>query len=78
MVPPPAEHRRRLQDGISWIQKVAAVEIIFHGALGCFRGTWIYIGEEGRSGGAQGAHETVGAPRGVGAPSYLVEAPAVS
>ena len=26
------------QDGISRVQKVAAVEIGFHGALGCFRG----------------------------------------
>ena len=36
--PTPAEHRRRLQDGISRIQKVTAVEIVFRGAPGCFRG----------------------------------------
>ena len=48
---PLAECRRRLQDGISRIQKVAAVELGFHGAPGCFWGTWIYIG---------GAHERGG------------------
>ena len=37
--PPPAEHRKRLQDGISRIQKVAVVEIISRGVPGCFRGT---------------------------------------
>ena len=37
--PPPAEHRRRLQDGISWIQKVATVELGFRGALRWFEGT---------------------------------------
>ena len=57
MIPPLAEHRRRLQDGISRIQKVAAVEIVFRGAPGCFQGTWIYIGEGGRSGEPRGAHE---------------------
>ena len=36
--PPPAEHRRRLQDGISRIQKVTAVEIVFRVLPGCFRG----------------------------------------
>ena len=29
LIPPPVERRRRLQDGISRIQKVAAVEIVF-------------------------------------------------
>ena len=62
--PPPAERGRRLQVGISRIQKVAAVEIVFPGALGCFRGTWIYIDEGGRSGEPRGAHEGGGAPRG--------------
>ena len=47
----------RLQDGISRIHKVVAVEIVFRGAPGCFRGTWIYIGEGGRSGEPRGAHE---------------------
>ena len=38
------------QNGISWVQKVAAVEIGFRGAPGCFQGMWIYIGEGSRSG----------------------------
>ena len=37
--PPPTEHRRSLQDGISRIQKVTAVEIVFHWLPGCFWGT---------------------------------------
>ena len=36
--PPPVERCKRPQDGISRIQKVAAVEIGFRGALGCFQG----------------------------------------
>ena len=32
--PPSAERQQRLQDGISRIQKVAAVEIVFRGAPG--------------------------------------------
>lgn len=36
--PPPAKRQKRLQDGISWVQKVAAVEIVFHGAPGWFLG----------------------------------------
>ena len=47
MIPPPTERQKRPQDGISWVQKVAAVEIGFCGAPGCLGGTWIYI--EGRS-----------------------------
>ena len=54
---PLAECRRRLQDGISRIQKVAAVELGFRGALQCFQGTRVYIGEGNRSGEPQGAHE---------------------
>ena len=61
-MPPPAELRNRPQDGISWVQNVAAVEIVFHGAPGCFQGTWIYIGEGGRSGVPRGAHEAGGVP----------------
>ena len=34
-----ADRRKRPPDGISRVQKVAAVEIGFHGAPGCFRGT---------------------------------------
>ena len=30
--------RKRPQDGITQVQKVAAVEIGFRGALGCFQG----------------------------------------
>ena len=36
--PPPVGRRKRPQDGISRVQKVAAVEIGFRGAPGCFRG----------------------------------------
>ena len=35
---PPAECRRRLQDEISWIQKVTVVEIVFLVPPGCFWG----------------------------------------
>ena len=48
------ERRRRLQDGI---QKVAVVELGFHGAPGCFQGTGVYIGEGSTSVEQQGAHE---------------------
>ena len=37
--PPPTDCQKRPQDGISWVQKVAAVEKVFRGAPGCFRGT---------------------------------------
>ena len=40
----PLEHQKRPQDGISRVQKVAAVEIGFRGAPVCFRGIWVYIG----------------------------------
>ena len=56
-MPPPAERRKRPQDGISRVKKVAAVEIGFHGAPGCFRGMEVYIGKGGRSGEPRGAHE---------------------
>ena len=36
---PPTERRKRPQDGISWVQKVAVVEIGVRGAPGWFRGT---------------------------------------
>ena len=48
-MPPPAELRKRPQDGISRVQKVAAVEIGFRGAPGWFQGTWVYIGGRSRS-----------------------------
>ena len=55
---------KRPQDGISWVQKVAAVEIGFRGALGCLRGIWIYIGGRSRLVELRGTHEGEGAPRG--------------
>ena len=62
MIPPPAERRKSPQDGISRVQKVAAVEIGFRGAPRCFRGIWVYIGERSTSVELQGAHEGGGAP----------------
>ena len=62
-MPPPAERRKRPQDGISWVQKVAAVEIGFRGALGWFRGIWVYRGERSRSVELQGAHDGGGQAR---------------
>ena len=59
-MPPRAELRKRPQDGISWVQKVAAVELGFRGAPGCLRGIWIYIGGRSRSGGHRGAHKVGG------------------
>ena len=56
-MPPPPGRRKRPQDGISWIQKVAAVEIGFCGAPGFFQGIRVYIGEGSRSVEPRGAHE---------------------
>ena len=42
------------------------VEIGFRGALGCFWGTWIYIGGRSRSVDARGAHEGGGTPTTLG------------
>ena len=67
----------KAQNGISWVQKVAAVEIGFRGAPGCFRGIWIYIGGRSRSVELQGAHEGGGRaslPRGLLA-SFLTSTP---
>ena len=75
---PPAELRKRPQNGISWVQKVAAVEIGFRGAPGCFRGIWTYIGGRSRSMELREAHEGGGAPRGAGTPSCLVASLIVS
>ena len=55
-MPPPAERQKRPQDGISRVQKVAAVEIGFRGAPGCLQGMWIYIGGRSRSVEPRGAH----------------------
>ena len=62
-MPPPAELRKRPRDGISRVQKVAAVELGFRGAPGCLRGTWIYIGGS-RSVEQRGAHEGGGRAQG--------------
>ena len=56
-MPPPAERRKRPQDGISWVQKVAAVEKVFRGSPGCFQGIRVYIGEGSRSVELRGAHD---------------------
>ena len=61
-MPPPTERRKRSQDGISRVQKVAAAEIRFHGSPGCFEGIRVYIGERSRSVELRGAHEGGGAP----------------
>ena len=60
----PLSHQKRPQDGISRVQKVAAVGIGFRGAPRCFRGIWVYIGGRSRSVELRGAHEGGGAPRG--------------
>ena len=60
--PLPAELRNRPQDGISWIQKVAAVELGFRGAPGCFQGMRVYKGEGSTSVEQQGAHEAGRSP----------------
>ena len=51
------ERRRRLQDGILQIQKVAVVGLGFRGAPGCFQGTVVYIGEGSTSVEQRVAHE---------------------
>ena len=70
-MPPPAELRKRPQDGISWVKKVVVVEIGFRGGAGYFRGMWIYIGGRGRSVEQRGAHEGGGRAQGVGTPPAL-------
>ena len=70
MIPPPVERRRRLQDGISRIQKVAVMEIVFRGAPGCFRGLWTYIGGRSRVVDAREAHEGGGTPTLTGRAGY--------
>ena len=56
-MPPPAELRDRPQDGISWIQKVTAVELGFWLRPQSFGGTWIYIGGRSTSVELRGAHK---------------------
>ena len=71
-MPPPEELRKRPQDGISRVQKIAAVELGFRGAPGCLGDTWIYIGGRSRSVEQRGAHE------GGGRAPYLVDSSIVS
>ena len=59
-MPPPAEPRKRPQDGISRVQKVAAVENSFRSSPECFGGIRVYIGGRSRSGGQRGAHKVGG------------------
>ena len=63
-MPPPAGRRKRPQDGISRVQKVAAVELGFRGAPGWFRGTEVYLGGRSRSVEPRGAHEGGGRAQG--------------
>ena len=58
--PLPAELWNRPQDGISWIQKVAAVELGFWLMFWSFRDTWIYMGGRSTSVELRGAHEAGG------------------
>ena len=75
---PPAERRKRPQDEISRVQKVAAVEIGFCGAPGCFRGMWTYKGGRSRSVEPRGAHEGGGRALGGRRAPYLVASSLVS
>ena len=77
-MPPPAELRNRPQDGISRVQKVAAVEIGFRGAPGCLRVIWIYIGGRSRSVEQRGAHKGGGRAQGGRRASCLVDSSIVS
>ena len=77
-MPPPVELRKRPQDGISRVQKVAAVELGFRGAPGCLGGMWIYIRGRTTSVEQQGAHKGGGRAQGVGAPPCLVVSSIVS
>ena len=63
-MPPPAELRKRPRDGISRVQKVAALELGFRGAPRCLGGTWIYIGGRSTSVEQRGAHEGGGRAQG--------------
>ena len=68
MIPPPADRRNRPQDGISQVQKVAAVEKVFRGSPRRFQDIRVYIGEGSRSVELRGAHEGGGRallPRGL-------------
>ena len=72
-MPPPAELRNRPQDGISWIQKVTAVEL---GFLAPYLIVWgyvdIYRRKEYVGGATRGPRGWRARLVGVGAPPYLV------
>ena len=71
-MPPPVELQNRPQDGISWIQKVAAVEL---GFLAPYLVVWGYVGINRRKkyvGGARRAHEGGGRAQGGRRAPYLV------
>ena len=70
-IPPPEDRRKRPQDGISRVQKVAAVEKWFRGSPGCFEGIRVYIGERSTLMELRGAHEGGGAPSCLVASSLL-------
>ena len=69
---PTAERRKRPQDGISRVQKVAAVELGFRGCFCWFGGMQVYIGGRSTSVEQQGAHEDGGHAWGGKRAPYLV------
>ena len=69
-MPSPTELQNRPQDGISWIQKVAAVELVFWLPFWSFGGTYVYIGGRSTSVEHRGAHEAGARPRGAPPPSW--------
>ena len=77
-MPPPAKLWKRPQDGISRVQKVAAVELGLRGAPGCLGGMWIYIGVISTSVEQWRAHEGGGRAQRVGAPPCLMPSSLVS
>ena len=70
-MPPPAERRKRPQDGISWVQKVAAVEKCFRGCFWWFGDISEYIGRRIRSRDSRGAQKVGGRALGGGAPTLV-------
>ena len=65
----------RPQDGISRVQKLAAVEIGFCGAHACFRGIWVYIGGRSTSMDLRAVDEAGGRAQGGGRAPTLVGSP---
>ena len=68
LMPPPAELRNRPQDGISWIQKVTAVELGFWLRIWSFGVRGYILEEEVCRWSNRGPTRVEGAPWGVGAP----------